>query len=74
MKIRSGWHVVLGLILPWLPLGANLGGLFLFGLYQGLQYKFRSRRDLRDDSFLDVKETMIPYVISALIRSMIWVV
>ena len=69
MKVRCIWHVLLGIILPWLPLGVNLGGLFLFGLYEYLQYKYLSRRDMKDDSFKDVYECAVPYIVSSVVRA-----
>ncbi len=70
MRIRSIWHVVLGIILPWLDLGANIGGMIGFCAYQYLQYKYRSNRQERykDDSYLDVNELLVAYVISAIVH------
>jgi hypothetical protein len=67
MKVRHPVHILLGIALPWLSPAVNIGGVIFFCGYQYLQYRYKSTRKLRDDSYLDIKETVIPYIISAII-------
>ncbi len=73
MKIRCIWHPMLGSVLPWLAPEVNIGGMIGFCAYQYLQYKYRSNRRERykDDSYLDLNETLIPYVISAIVKRIV---
>lgn len=68
MKVRCVWHVILGIILPWLHPFCNLGGVILFLGYEYLQYKFLSKRGEKDDSCYDVYEMAVAYVISSVVR------
>ena len=72
--MRCIWHILLGAVCPWLPLGANLGLVVLFCGYEYLQYRYLSRRDMKDDSYLDVKETAIAYAISGIVKMILGVI
>jgi len=69
--VRHWAHIVLGAGLPWLPPEINIGGVIFFCAYQFLQFKHLSHRLDRDDSYLDVKETVIAYIISAVVKKII---
>ncbi len=68
MKVRCWWHIILGIVLPWLEPICNLGGVILFLGYEYLQYKYLSKRDEKDTSYCDVYEVAVAYVISSLAR------
>lgn len=74
MKIRCIWHVVLGAVLPWLAPEANIGGWIGYVGYQYLQYKYLTNRidRTKDDSFKDINEMLIPYIISAIVKRIVW--
>jgi len=74
VKIRCFVHVLLGAGLPWLSTEVNLGGVIFFCAYQYLQYRHHSSRQMKDDSYLDIKETAVAYIISAVIKRLIGVV
>lgn len=73
MRVRCFWHLLLGALCPWLPFGANLGLVGLFFGYEYLQYRYLSRRDLKDDSYLDIRETAIAYAISGIVKMIVGV-
>ena len=68
MKVRSKWHIILGVISPWLELGANIGIVLLFLGYEWLQYRHGNTKQMRDDSYLDVREMAIAYGVSAVVK------
>ena len=65
------WHILLGIVLPWLSPACNIGGVALFFGYEYLQYKYLSRRGDKDDSFKDIYEALVPYVISSVVRRIV---
>ena len=82
MKIRCWWHVILGIGLPWLGGWICLTGTILYIAYQYLQFKFRSRLwpehracldegVYKDDSYLDIKEMVIPLIISGAVMKIL---
>jgi len=84
MKIRCWWHVLLGAGLPWLGGDVCLVGTILYVAYQVLQFNFRTRlwpehracleefTEYKDDSYLDIKEMMIPLIISSIVLKIIY--
>jgi len=75
IKVRKVciWHILLGIVLPWLSPACNIGGVFLFFAYEFLQYHHLSRRGDKDDSFKDIYEALVPYVISSIVQRIVMV-
>ena len=67
-RYRHPAHIALGAALPWFDPACNTGGVIFFCAYQWLQYKHHSSRQLKDDSYLDIKETAIIYAVSAAVK------
>ena len=82
LKIRCKYHVALGIGLPWLGGWLCLTGAILYIAYQYLQFNYRSRlwpehracvdEDIfKDDSYLDIKEMVIPLIISGAVMKIL---
>lgn len=67
-KIRCVWHLLVGALIPWLPLLGGITLTLMFLGYEYLQYKHHSTRLMRDDSYKDVYEAAVALGISAVVK------
>lgn len=67
-KPRCVWHLLIGAVIPWLPITGAIPLTLSFAFYELLQYKHHSTRKMRDDSYLDVWEFAVALGISAVIK------
>ena len=68
LRVRSGWHLVVGALIPWLPVEGAIPLALLFLTYEYLQYRHNHTWNMRDDSYLDVLETAVALGISGVVR------
>jgi len=71
-RIRCGWHLAVGALIPWVNLQGAIGLAVFFVAYEYLQYKHHTRRlgngesfkVYKDDSYLDVYEAAVALGVS----------